>query len=334
VFTFKYQACFNNGSRIFPDGCGGVYILEEQPMSVGPNWPLWHINKRGKKTKKFDVPRNTDLISDGNGGLWAITRPEWEDINNYLSEIIRYVVGNDGNMLTHHRAFVPRGSKIFYAGGRGGQVWLYAEDEEVYSLDRVEDVLPPGLWLVGSHTMEKHGERNPRSMGIKNGCFVEPDGKGGLWYLEDDRTDLDALVLKHIDHSGNKFSTLLRFPKGQSLIYGCDSTDGVFIFYMHTPPNPADQSWRAELAGMPDCLSPGLLTYVSKNIETSCWDCTEIHDVPAQAKFVGDGAGGLYAVMDDEGGRRKLWKANLDIPKLVPLNRWRFPIRSTVLISG
>ena len=335
VFTFKHQACFNNGSRFFPDGCGGVYILEEQSMSVGPDWPLWHINKCGKKTKKFDIPRNTDLISDGNGGLWALTRPEWEDINNYLSEIIRYVVGNDGSMITQHRAFVPRGSKMFYAGGRGGQVWLYAEDEEVYSLDRVEDVLPPGLWLVGSHTMEKHGERCPQSMGILNGCFVEPDGKGGLWYLENDRTDLDALVLKHIDHSGNKFSTLLRFPKGQSLIYGCASTDGVFIFYMHTPPNPADHSWRAEIAGVPDCLAPGLLTYVSKNPETCCWDCTEIHDVPAQAKFVGDGAGGLYAVMDDEGGRHKLWKANFDdTPKLVPLNRWQFPIRSTVLISG
>ena len=41
---------------------------------------------------------------------------------------------------------MPLGSKIFYACGRGGKVWLYAEDEEVYALDRVEDVLPSGWW--------------------------------------------------------------------------------------------------------------------------------------------------------------------------------------------
>ena len=306
----KHEVCFPLGSRCFPDGCGGVWILEEKRLDDTIDWPLWHKNKRGEIEKKFEVPRNVDLVADGNGGVWAITRPEWEDINNYVSEVKRYVAGNDGNVITHHKGYVPRGSKIYYAGGRGGKVWLFVEEEEVYSLDTVVEVLPPGMWLVGSQTMEKLGERSNRVEFFTGD--VDPDGTGGLWYLENDRTELDALMLKHCDHSGEKNSISFRFPSGSSAIHGCGSTNGVFVFV-----SGADA---------------GCLTYISKD-PISGWNSTVIDDtLPPDAKFASDGAGGLLALTADGEGESKLWK--VQGTEMALLHRWRLPIWSTELVGG
>lgn len=306
----KHELCFPLGSRCFPDGCGGVWILEEQRLDDPIDWPLWHKNKRMKGKKKFSVPRNSDLVADGNGGVWVITRPEWEDINNYISEVKRYVAGNDGNVIIHHRGFVPRGSNIYYAGGRGGKVWLSVEEEEVTTLDNIVEVLDPGLWLVGSHTLEKLGQISNRA-GFSTD-IVDPDGTGGLWYLENDSTELDALVLKHCDHSGHKHLISLRFPIGSSVIHGCSSTNEVFVF---------DSGPGA-----------GCLTYISKD-PISGWSTTEIGvTIPSNAKFVSDGARGLLALMADGGGESKLCK--VQGAEIVPLHRWRHPIRSTELVGG
>ena len=306
----KHELCFPLGSRCFPDGCGGVWILEEQRLDDPIDWPLWHKNKRMKGKKKFSVPRNSDLVADGNGGVWVITRPEWEDINNYISEVKRYVAGNDGNVIIHHRGFVPRGSNIYYAGGRGGKVWLSVEEEEVTTLDNIVEVLDPGLWLVGSHTLEKLGQISYRA-GFSTD-IVDPDGTGGLWYLENDSTELDALVLKHCDHSGHKHLISLRFPIGSSVIHGCSSTNEVFVF---------DSGPGA-----------GCLTYISKD-PISGWSTTEIGvTIPSNAKFVSDGARGLLALMADGGGESKLCK--VQGAEIVPLHRWRHPIRSTELVGG
>jgi hypothetical protein len=240
----------------------------------------------------------------------VITRPEWEDINNYTSEVKRYVVGNDGNVVIHHRGFVPRGSKIYYAGGRGGKVWLFVEEEEVFTLDNVVDMLAPGLWLVGSHTLEKISERRNRAGFSTND--VDPDGTGGLWYLENDRTEPNALVLKHCDHSGRRNLISLRFPIGSSVIRGCSSTNEVFVF---------DSGAGA-----------GCLTYISKD-PISGWSTADIGvTIPSNAKFVSDGAGGLLALMADGGGESKLWK--IQGTEMVPLHRWRHPIQSTELVGG
>lgn len=306
----KHELCFPLGSRCFPDGCGGVWILEEKRLDEPIDWPLWHKNKRGEVKKKFLVPRNSDLVADGNGGVWVITRPEWEDINNYISEVKRYVAGNDGNVIIHHRGFVPRGSNIYYAGGRGGKVWLSVEEEEVSTLDNVVEVLDPGFWIVGSHTLERLGQRSNRA-GFSTD-IVDPDGTGGLWYLENDRVELGALVLKHCDHSGHNNLISLRFPIGSSVIRGCSSINEVFVF---------DSS-----------ASAGCLTYISKD-PTSRWSTTEIGvTIPSNAKFVSDGAGGLLALMADGGGDSKLWK--VQGTEMIPLHRWRHPIRSTELVGG
>lgn len=205
---------------------------------------------------------------------------------------------------------MPRGSNIYYAGGRGGKVWLSVEEEEVSTLDNVVEVLDPGFWIVGSHTLERLGQRSNHT-GFSTD-IVDPDGTGGLWYLENDRIELGALVLKHCDHSGHNNLISLRFPIGSSVIRGCSSINEVFVF---------DSS-----------ASAGCLTYISKD-PTSRWSTTEIGvTIPSNAKFVNDGAGGLLALMADGGGDSKLWK--VQGTEMIPLHRWRHPIRSTELVGG
>ena len=158
----RLEKCYPIAAKIISDGHGGLWIHEGQRLGDSINWPLLHRNKHGRESKKFEMPRNCDLEPDGNGGVWAISRPEQELNNNHISEVTRYVVGNDGEAIVQHMAYCPQGSDTYYAGGRGGKCWVYvaADDDYEFTQEQEDTMLDEGLWLIGSNTCERLDDVN------------------------------------------------------------------------------------------------------------------------------------------------------------------------------
>ena len=158
----RLEKCYPIAAKIISDGHGGLWIHEGQRLGDSINWPLLHRNKHGRETKRFEMPRNCDLEPDGNGGVWAISRPEQELNNNHISEVTRYVVGNDGEAIVQHMAYCPQGSDTYYAGGRGGKCWVYvaADDDYEFTQEQEDTMLDEGLWLIGSNTCERLDDVN------------------------------------------------------------------------------------------------------------------------------------------------------------------------------
>lgn len=76
-----------------------MYICEKQRLGAGPNWCCGTLINAVKRERSL---RCLGLLIwfQSNRGIWAITDPELEDVDNYLSEIKQFGAGNDGNIIS------------------------------------------------------------------------------------------------------------------------------------------------------------------------------------------------------------------------------------------
>ena len=313
----KYEKCYPLPTKVIPDGHGGLWIHEGKRIGDTINWPLWHRSKHGRETERFAMPRNCDLEPDGCGGVWAISRPEQELNNDHISEITRYLVGNDGNEIVQHAAYAPQGSDTYFAGGRGGKCWIYvcADDDYEFTEEQKDKMLDDGLWIVGANTIERIDDVH-EGVGFATGD-VDPDGCGGLWLLEES-DDLDDIVLKHYNHHGVKEETPFHFPIGSTEVYACDRRDSVFVYFQ--PPGSEDHE--------------GVLTYICKDPDSREWVRNTVRsEVPTDTKFVSTGDGELWALMMDMHNQIAFWKCSGTEMKRYPYE-YTLPFTSAELIEG
>jgi len=294
----NYESCYPLGSKVVPDGTGGLWIQEAQGNQA--NWTVRHKNKR-REVDKYVIPRDAEMVSDGNGGIWAMSVSG--DIDVF--EVKRYMSNS-----THDIATVPSQSSLYY--GPGGKVWIYVESNDSYDLS-IDDPLEDGLWLFGSHSKELL--RSPGDgIGFSTGD-VDSDGVGNLWLLEENE-EMDALVLKRILANGDREETRFEFPLGGSEVYGCGSSSGVFVFHQS-----------------PECDDfEGQLTYISYDALTQHWSSAVIGECPTDTKFASDGNGGLWALMVDDDDECMYWKCNSI--GMDPIHEWGLPFASTELVGG
>ena len=219
------------------------------------------------------------------------------------------------------RTTVPVSSELYY-GGRRGKVWVYAEtahDDDVGAAVGGPPRLEDGLWLLGSNTREKFG-------GVRDGVGfstgdVDSDGKGGLWWLEENDR-MDALVLKWRNHRDFRVHSHMRpFPIGGTEVYGCDSADGCFVF--HQSPNCRE--------------GESALTRVSMETEgdmAGSWSSRRVANCPSDTKFASDGAGGLWALMVTPGSSScKFWRID-GSGGMVESHDWGLPFTTSELVAG
>lgn len=296
----RYESCYPMGSKVIPDGTGGLWIQEARRLGLTDNWPVIHKNRR-REVKKFEVARDADIVSDGNGGVWAMSAP---DDDSYCCHVKRYMSNS-----THDVAAVPIASALFY--GPGGKVWINVASDDVYN-QNIRNPLEDGLWLCGSHSKQLLF-RPPRDSFSKYGV-VDSDGVGNLWFL-DENENADAFVLKYILANGLHTDTGIRFPIEGTEVYGCGSKWGAFVFH----PSPECDDFE------------GRLTYVSQD-ETGQWSSAVIGECPTDTKFTSDGKGGLWCLMVDDDDECMCWKC--DRIGMTPIHQWRFPFASTELIGG
>ena len=317
----RYEKCYPIGTRIVPDGHGGLWIHEGTRLGDTINWPLLHRSKHGREIKRFEVPRNCDLEPDGNGGVWAISRPEQEPDNNHISEVTRYLVANeeDGGVIEQHAAYAPEGTDTYYAGGRGGKVWVavQADDDYDFNEEQKNQMLDDGLWIVGHSSCERVDDISG-DIGFSTGD-VDPDGCGGLWLLEES-SELDDLVLKHYNHRGELRVTPFHFPIGGTEVYACDRTDSVFVYYQ-TPDAEDDEH-------------DGVLKYIFR--ENGDWRSKLIGEqLPSldKTKFISTGDGELWGMMKDTDNHVKFWKCTSTEMRPLPYE-WPLRFSETEMIEG
>lgn len=258
---------------------------------------------------------------DGNGGVWAISRPEQEPDNNHISEVTRYLVANeeDGGVIEQHAAYAPEGTDTYYAGGRGGKVWVavQADDDYDFSEEQKNQMLDDGLWIVGNSSCERVDDISG-DIGFSTGD-VDPDGCGGLWLLEES-SELDNLVLKHYNHRGELRVTPFHFPIGGTEVYACDRTDSVFVYYQ-TPDAEDDEH-------------DGVLKYIFR--ENGDWTSKLIGEqLPSldKTKFISTGDGELWGMTKDTDNNVKFWKCTSTEMQPLPYE-WPLRFSETEMIEG
>lgn len=146
---------------------------------------------------------------------------------------------------------------------------------------------------------------------------IKSDGCGGLWYLAEN-DGMDALVLHHIDHAGDKENTGFEFPIGSTQVHGCDSSTSVFVTYEFNGRNID-------------------ICRVSKDREEGNeegWAKDVIGDCPTDTLFASDGAKWLWGLYPSEqdGGECSLWKFSTN--GIGWAHHWSHPHETTHLAGG
>ena len=295
----EHEACYPLGTKCVPDGLGGLWIHKaSRPYRSTVNFPLLHRNKRGRERQRYEVPRDSDVVADGSGGVWAISGYD----GDHVLTIKRYL--QEG--AVHYINAVPGDSEIYY--GRS-KLWVNVEDYDPRDEEMIgEDLLDDGLWLLGSHSKEKVSTDN-----FPEG-HISGDGSGNLWVLGENE-ERSALILKRFTPDGACESTGLEFSVG-ACVHGCDSSTSVFVF--HQPEECDDYN--------------GHLMYIEQNPQSNQWTSKQIGEGPTDMQYGSDGKGKLWALMVDDDEDCMFWVC--DGSEMQPIHGWELPFASAEMVGG